>query len=154
MFKNEYLLNPFNLQYSTDEELSNAIDELVAKYRYSDLAVDIAFNISLEADLLVIYGEFIARFQEQVNLLKLETDNRENMAVYQLRKDWLRMCDEKAPAISYFEARAKILVIEDRKKQFEKEKMLTRFKKAYDSLESKQNALKKQLEAIKYYEVM
>ena len=37
-----------------------------------------------------------------------------------------------------------------RLKQIKAESMLTRFKKAYDSLETKQNALKKKLEAMKY----
>ena len=150
MFKNEYLLNPFNLQYSTDEELSNAINERISQYRHSDLAVDVAFNISLEADLLVIYGEFIARLQEEVSIAKLENDNRQDMATYQLRKDWLNTNSDKAPAMSYFEAQAKQLVLEDRKKQYKKDAMLTRFKKSYDSLETKQNALKKKLEAMKY----
>ena len=151
MFREDYLLNPFNLKTSTDEELSIAIDNLVRQYRNSETATDIAFNITLEANLLVIYGEFIARLQEQVSMLKLDVDNQEDKAKYTLRKNWLDMnINDKAPAMSYFEAQARELVIDQRKKQIKAESMLTRFKKCYESLETKQNALKKKLEAMRY----
>lgn len=71
-------------------------------------------------------------------------------AVYRLRKDWLQLSNEKAPAMSYFEAQAREQVADIRKKQIEAESMLTRFKKSYESLETKQNALKKKLDAMKY----
>lgn len=150
MFERTYLFNPFMLQTSTDEELSNEINRLSGLYRYSDMPYDVAFNINLESDLLTIYGEFIARFQKSAELLKIEADNRRDKAIYTLRKDWVDSNDEKPPAMSYFEAQAEDLVHDTRVKQIHAESMLTRFKKAYDSLETKQNALKKKLEAIKY----
>ena len=57
---------------------------------------------------------------------------------------------EKAPAMSYFEAMAKEYVKEDSKKLAELGSRLFRFKKAYESIDSKQNALKKKIEAIRY----
>jgi len=57
---------------------------------------------------------------------------------------------EKAPAMSYFEAMAKEYVKDDSKKLAELGSRLFRFKKAYESIDSKQNALKKKIEAIRY----
>lgn len=150
MFEREYLFNPFLLQTSTDDELSNIINDLAKQYRQSDIAYDVVFNINLESDLLMIYGEFIARLQERADLKKIEANNMRDKAIYQLRTDWLKTSSDKAPAMTYFEAQAEDLVKDIRIEQFKAEAMLTRFKKAYASLETKQNALKKKLEAMKY----
>ena len=150
MYERTYLFNPFLLMTATDEELSKVINDLASQYRYSDLAHDIIFNINLESDLLTIYGEFIARFQKTADLQKLKADNQRDKAVYKLRKDWANTSDEKPPAMAYFEAQAEDLVHDDRLIQFNAESMLTRFKNAYRSLETKQNALKKKLDGLKY----
>ena len=150
MFEREYLFNPFLLQTSSDEELSNVINDLAKQYKFSDLAYDVVFNINLESDLLMIYGEFIARLQERADLKKIEANNMRDKAIYKLRTDWLNSSQDKAPAMSYFEAQAEDLVKDIRVEQLKAESMLTRFKKAYASLETKQNALKKKLEAMKY----
>lgn len=150
MFSREYLFNPFLLKTSDDEELSNLITALAGQYRQSDLIQDVVFNINLEADLLTIYGEFIARLQEDYSLTRLEADNDEAKKIYELRSEWKNLNDEKAPSIDYFKAQASEFVKDKRDKQYKCEAMLTRFKKAYNSLESKQNALKKKLEVFKY----
>lgn len=147
MFERNYLFNPFLLKTSTDEELSKVINELAKQYRQSDVGYDIVFNINLESDLLMIYGEFIARLQEEAELLKIECDNQRDKNVYKLRNDYI---GEKIPAMSYFEAQAEDSVHDTRVRQKRAEAMLTRFKRAYSSLETKQNALKKKLEAMKY----
>ena len=153
MFERNYLFNPFLLMTSSDEELSKQINILANLYRNSDLAYDVVFNINLESDLLMIYGEFIARFQESAEISKLEANNMRDKAVYRLRKEWAETTTDKPPAMSYFEAQAEDLVKDIRIKQIKAEEMLTRFKKAYTSLETKQNALKKKLDAIKYEEI-
>ena len=153
MFERNYLFNPFLLMTSSDEELSKQINVLANLYRNSDLAYDVVFNINLESDLLMIYGEFIARFQESAEISKLEANNMRDKAVYRLRKEWADTSTDKPPAMSYFEAQAEDLVKDIRIKQIKAEEMLTRFKKAYTSLETKQNALKKKLDAIKYEEI-
>ena len=150
MFERTYLFNPFLLMTSDDEELSKVINELAGKYRYSDLPHDVIYNINLEADLLTIYGEFIARFQKTADLSKLQADNQRDKNVYKLRKDWVDTNTEKPPAMSYFEAQAEDMVHDIRIQQFKAEEMLTRFKNAYKSLETKQNALKKKLDGLKY----
>ena len=150
MFEREYLFNPFLLMTSTDEELSEVIDNLAKQYRNSDLGYDIVFNINLESDLLMIYGEFIARLQEEASLLEIEADNTRDKLVYTLRQEWVEKFSDKPPAMSYFEAQAEDEVKTIRIKQLQKEAMLTRFKRAYSSLETKQNALKKKLDTLKY----
>lgn len=52
--------------------------------------------------------------------------------------------------MSYFEAMAKEFVKEDSKRLADLGARLFRFKKAYESIDSKQNALKKKIEAIRY----
>ena len=153
MFERYYLFNPFLLQTSTDEELSKQINALASQYRTSDLPYDVVFDINLESDLLMIYGEFIARLQETASLLKMEADNQRDKNIYKLRKDWAETSKEKPPAMSYFEAQAEDSVHDTRIRQKKAESMLTRFKYAYSSLETKQNALKKKLDAIKYEEM-
>lgn len=150
MFEREYLFNPFLLMTSTDEELSKVINDLARKYKHSDLPQDVVYNINLESDLLMIYGEFISRLQESCSLLKIEADNQRDKNIYKLRKDWAETSSEKVPAMSYFEAQAEDLVKDTRTKQKKAEAMLTRFKYAYSSLETKQNALKKKLETLRY----
>jgi hypothetical protein len=150
VYSREYLFNPFLLQTASDDELSKEINKLAQQYRQTDMVYDIVFNINLESDLLMIYGEFIARLQEEADLLRIQADNQRDKNVYKLRKDWGETSKEKAPAMSYFEAQAEDSVHDVRVRQKRAEAMLTRFKRAYSSLESKQNALKKKLDAIKY----
>ena len=147
-FQEEYLFNPFLLEQVDDDELSKQINVIVSRYRRGETPYDVAFNIQLESDLLTIYGEFIARFQEAYSLTKLEADNHVANATYNLRNEW--KSESKVPAMSYFEAQAEDNAKELRAKQYKLDSQLTRFKKAYSSLESKQNALKKKLEAMKY----
>ena len=52
--------------------------------------------------------------------------------------------------MSYFEAMAKEFVKKDYIELAELNSRLFRFKKAYESIDSKQNALKKKIEAIRY----
>lgn len=149
MFERDHLFNPFKLQTDTDEELAKVINDLANQYKSSTLPQDIVFNINLEADLLMIYGEFIARLTQESSLLKLQNDAKEDKLIYQLRSDYAKTSSDKM-AIKYFEAQAGALMEEERQKQYKKEAMLKRFKQAYTSLETKQNALKKQLEMVKY----
>lgn len=150
MYDRTYLFNPMLLQTAEDEELSREINKLASEYTHSELITDIVHNINLESDLLMIYGEMIARLQERYSLTRLQADNLEAKSIYQLRADWVKTSNDKAPSIEYFKAQANEIVADLREKQYKAEAMLTRFKKAYTSLESKQNALKKKLEVFKY----
>lgn len=151
MFDRSYLLNPFLLQTATVDDLGRQIQLLAEQYIYEDhTPYDVVFNINLESDLLIIYGEIIARFQRDAEVTKHEADILEAKTTYQLRRDWVATSNEKVPAMSYFEAQAEELAKPLRDKQIEAETMLIRFKNQYKSVETKQNALKKKLDSFKY----
>lgn len=154
MFDRSYLLNPFLLQTVSIDEIGKQINIIAGQYIYDDITPnDVVFNISLESDILILYGEIIARYQKDAELTKLEANILEAKTIYKLRKDWANTSTEKAPAMSYFEAQAKEIAKSLRDKQIDAESNLIRFKRAYDSIETKQNALKKKLEAMRYGEV-
>lgn len=138
----------------SDNDLARELNFLAGQYIYEDHTPnEVAFNINLESDMLMIYGEFIARYQKEAELKKLDANILEAKSTYQLRKDWVSTNTEKPPAMSYFEAQGEELSKGLRTDQINAESMLTRFKKAYTSLETKQNALKKKLDAMKYEEI-
>ena len=154
MFDRSYFFNPFLMKTASDDELAREINNLAAQYIYDDQTPnDVVTNINLESDMLMIYGEFIARYQKDAELAKLDANILESKSTYQLRKDWVATSNEKPPAMSYFEAQGEEISKSLRITQINAESMLTRFKKAYTSLETKQNALKKKLEAMRYEEV-
>ena len=154
MFDRSYYFNPFMMQTASDDDLARELNSLAGQYIYDDrMPNEIAFNINLESDMLMIYGEFIARYQKEAELKKLDANIMEATATYHSRKEWIATSNEKPPAMSYFEAQGEELAKGLRTDQINAESMLTRFKKAYTSLETKQNALKKKLDAMKYEEI-
>ena len=154
MFERSYYFNPFMMQTASDDDLARQLNFLAGQYIYEDSTPnEVAFNINLESDMLMIYGEFIARFQKEAEIAKLDANIMEAKSTYHLRKEWVATSNEKPPAMSYFEAQGEELSKSLRTTQINAESMLTRFKKAYTSLETKQNALKKKLEAMKYEEI-
>jgi len=154
VFEKSYLMNPFMLMTSSTEELAREINNLASRYNYQDDTQGvISDNICLESDILMIYGELIARYQKDAEMLKLEADILEKKSTYQLRKDWVATSNEKVPAMSYFEAQGTEIAKSLWERQIDAKSMLDRFKMAYKSMETKQNALKKKLEATRYEEV-
>lgn len=154
VFERSYFFNPFLMETASDSDLARELNSLAGRYIYEDKTPnEVAFNINLESDMLMIYGEFIARYQKEAEMKKLEANILEAKSTYQLRKDWVATSNEKSPALRYFEAQGEELAKGLRTDQINAESMLTRFKKAYTSLETKQNALKKKLEAMRYEEV-
>lgn len=151
MFEKSYLMNPYMLMTSTTDELAREINNLASQYNYNDDTQGIiSDNICLESDILMIYGELIARYQKDAEMLKLEADILEKKSTYQLRKDWVATSSEKAPAMSYFEAQGMEIAKTLWERQIDAKSMLDRFKMAYKSMETKQNALKKKQDAMKY----
>lgn len=147
-----YLYNPFGikdvpnskLQEMYQETYKQLIDNPNSMYEY-------AHNIEVYANMMYICGECIARFTRDI--IELKTKIQIDTAVNQVeeRKNWDTK-NGKAPAINYFEALATRMSKEDISKLADKECFLKRFKNAYDSIETKMNALKKKLESIKYEE--
>lgn len=150
-FEKLYMFNPFTIQNADSEKIadtySNLQKEIVVD---ADTGILISKNIEIYANMNYLIGEMIARLQEQYDTLKTDISIQENKQVYIQRKQWQETQKEKPPAMSYFEAMAKEYVKEDSKKLAELGARLFRFKKAYESIDSKQNALKKKIEAIRY----
>lgn len=154
MFDRTYLLNPFVAKTMTIDELSTELNRLAQMYIHDDVTqADVVFNICLESDLLVIYSVLIQRFKRDTEMTKLEADTLESKSVYQQRDDWVKTSTEKVPAMTYFEGKARELVKPLREKQINADCDWELLKRYYSSMESKQNALKKKLDSMKYDEV-
>lgn len=149
--KKLYLFNPFRISDASEQEIADTYSKL-----YEQIAEDaengfeVSKNINLYADMNYLLGEMISRIKLEVSNMKNEMVIKENKEIYTQRNEWTKSNSGKAPAMCYFEALAKEKVQEDLKKLTELESKLFRFQKAYESIESKQNALKKKLEAIRY----
>lgn len=150
-FERLYMFNPFTIQNADSQEISETYSNLQKEIvENADTGFQLSKNIEIYANMNYLIGEMIARIQQEYDLLKTEISITENKQIYISRKQWQKMNTEKAPAMSYFEAMAKEFVKEDSKKLAELGARLFRFKKAYESIDSKQNALKKRIEAIRY----
>lgn len=150
-FEKLYMFNPFAIQNADSEAIADTYTNLQGQLVLeTNTGFDIAKNIEIYANMNFLLGEMIARLQEEYDISKANLSVLENKQIYVQRKQWQETNKEKAPAMSYFEAMAKDFVKDDYKKIAELGARLFRFKKAYESIESKQNALKKKMEAIKY----
>lgn len=144
-----YLFNPFALKKITDEAISEQINELASRYKTNaDVPYEIAYNIEIYANILYLYGEMIARLGERYAVLEYANDKGEMLETHKQRKNW--NSTEKAPNIDYFKALAYEKYELDRQREFSINADLIRFKKAYESIENKMNALKKKLDATKF----
>lgn len=149
--KKLYLFNPFTIETSTEQEIADTYTELMNRlFEEQDTPGQIAHNIEIYSNLMFLCGEMTARITEQYDLVKTDKDIKEDQAIYTYRNRWVEENEEKPPAIAYFESMAKQTVIKQYEELAYLGAKLTRFKKAYESLEQKMNALKKKLEAIKY----
>lgn len=146
-----YLFNPFTLKKLTDEAISEQIDEFAKIYKTgAETPFEIAHNIEVYANILYFYGEMIARLGERYAVIEYSNDKGEYLETHRQRKNWSSTTNEKAPNIDYFKALAYDKYEIERQKEFGIFADLTRFKKAYESIENKMNALKKKLDAVKY----
>lgn len=150
-FEKLYMFNPFDIQNADNLQIADTYKNLQEQIKENaDTGYEIARNIEIYANMNYLLGEMIARIQQEYDTLKVEISITENKQIYISRKQWQEMNTEKAPAMSYFEAMAKEYVKEDSKRLAELGARLFRFKKAFESIEAKQNALKKKIEAIRY----
>ena len=150
-FEKLYMFNPFTIENADSQSIGITYASLQEKLnKETDTTYQIAQNIEIYANMNYLIGEMVARIQQEYDTLKTDISIAENKQVYMQRKQWQETNKEKAPAMSYFEAMAKEYVKEDSKKLAELGARLFRFKKAYESIDSKQNALKKKIEAIRY----
>lgn len=150
-FEKLYMFNPFTIQNADSQKIADTYSNLQKELiENPDTGFNIAKNIEIYANMNYLIGEMIARLQQEYDLVKTDISIQENKQIYMQRKQWQETQKEKPPAMSYFEAMAKEYVKEDSKELAELGARLFRFKKAYESIDSKQNALKKKIEAIRY----
>lgn len=150
-FEKLYMFNPFTIQNAESQKIADTYSNLQNEItENADTGFELSKNIEIYANMNYLIGEMIARLQKEYDLLKTEISIQENKQIYVQRKQWQETQTEKPPAMSYFEAMAKEFVKEDSKKLAELGAKLFRFKKAYESIDSKQNALKKKIEVIRY----
>lgn len=150
-FERLYMFNPFTIQNADSKKIADTYSKLQNEIvENADTGFLISKNIELYANMNYLIGEMIARLQKEYDLKKTEISIIENKQIYMQRKQWQETQTEKPPAMSYFEAMAKENVKNESKELAELGARLFRFKKAYESIDSKQNALKKKIEAIRY----
>jgi hypothetical protein len=152
MKQKEYLFNPFMIKEVSNSKLQEMYQETYNRLKEEpNTMYDYAHNIEVYANMMYICGECIARFTREI--IELKTKIQIDTAVNQVeeRKHW-DTSNGKAPAISYFEALATRMSKDDISKLADKECFLKRFKNAYESIDTKMNALKKKLESIRYEE--
>ena len=150
-FEKLYMFNPFTIQNADSKAIADTYSKLQGELIIDcDTGFQIAKNIEIYANMNFLLGEMIARLQLEYDTKRAEITITENKQVYMQRKQWQETNKDKAPAMSYFEAMAKEYVKKDYMELAELNSRLFRFKKAYESVDSKQNALKKKMEAIKY----
>lgn len=153
MNEKQYLFNPFRIKEVPNSKLQEMYQETYNKLlEEPNTMYEYATNIEIYSNLMYICGECIARFTREI--IELKTKIQIDTAINQVeaRKQWSVDNLDKPPAISYFEALATWKSKEDINKLADKECFLKRFKNAYDTLETKCNALKKKMESIKYEE--
>ena len=150
-FEKMYMFNPFTIQSADSQKIADTYSKLQSEINENaDTGFLISKNIEIYANMNYLIGEMIARLQREYDLKKTEISITENKQIYMQRKQWKETQNEKPPAMSYFEAMAKEFVKEDSINLANLGARLFRFKKAYESIDSKQNALKKKIEAIRY----
>lgn len=149
-FEKLYMFNPFTIEKADSREIGDTYTNLQNRLSVdTDTPYQLANNIEIYANMNFLLGEMIARIQEQHDELKTEISITENKQIYMQRKQWQETNSEKPPAMSYFEAMAKEFVKKESEELARLGANLFRFKKAYESIESKQNALKKKMDAMK-----
>lgn len=146
-----YMFNPFRIGDATPDEIKETYENLQKEIiDEANTGFELASNIETYANMNYLIGEMISRLKYSYETLKAEVQVTENKQIYIQRKQWMEVNTEKAPAMSYFEAMAKEYVAKDLKQLADYSARLYRFQKAYESIDAKENALKKKLEAIRY----
>lgn len=145
-----FRFNPFNIKNWTDLEVKEQYDILENSLVQGDAPSELAWDIELYANMGYLIGEMIARYYELVAIHKVKTETDISNQIYRERKDWSNTNTDKAPAMSYFENKAQSMYLTELNELARLESNLKRFKYAYESIEHKQNALKKKMESIKF----
>jgi hypothetical protein len=148
-----YLFNPFMVQKADEKDLQELYNSVFKQLiEGPNTMYEYAKNIEVYANLMYICGEIIARLTKDIIEVKTEIEIKKAIKIVEERKSWNTEENGKQPAMSYFEALGTRFCQELIQTLAKKEMSLRRFKNAYNSLDAKMNAIKKQMEAIKYEE--
>lgn len=150
-----FLYNPFDVRHWDETEIEEQVRKLIYKYNAdADTMYEMALNVEIVANITYLFGEMKSRLGKEAALLKLECDTEEGKQIYLSRKNFaLENPDEKAPAIKYFESKAKEMIHDKRKRQLEAEENEERFKYSLETYENIMNAIKKKMESVKFESV-
>ena len=149
-----YLYNPFDVKDWSDAMIEKQVRALIPRYKpEDDTMFGMAKNVETLANIMYLFGEMIARLTKEYGMLKIDVDAKEKKQITIERKKWVyENPNEKAPAMSFFEAEASEFVRDEKEKLMDKYEQLTRFKEASDKYEQIMNAIKKKMDAVKYEE--
>jgi hypothetical protein len=145
-----FRFNPFTIAQQSDGDIIRQYTELEQTLSFGDAPGELAHDIDVYANLGYLIGEMIARYYTEVGMLDAKLKGNLSNAIYRERDQWNKTKTEKIPAISYFEQKAISMYADEAEALIRSESMLKRYKYAYESIESKQNALKKKLDAVKF----
>lgn len=145
-----FRFNPFNIANWTNEQVKEQYDIFAESLIDSDNSIALATNIDLYANMGYLIGEMIARYYQDVSITEAEYKVSLANEITKSRNQWLKEHSDKPPAMSFFENQVMSKQLDELKELTRLETNLKRFKYAYESIDQKQNALKKKLESIKY----
>lgn len=145
-----FRFNPFTIMEWTEAEVIAQYTWLEESLTYGDEPSALADDIDTFANMNYLIGEMTARYYKIVADFEAELKVNTANAVYRERNNWMKINTDKTPAMAYFEAKAQSMYLDEYKQLSDYESRLKRFKIAYDSIDSKQNALKKKMDAIRF----
>lgn len=146
-----FRFNPFQIEQWTPEQVKEQYEVFSQQLQDDDTStIALAENIDIYANMGYLIGEMIARYYQTVANFEASIKSKIAMDIYRERDVWVKSQAEKPPAMSYFEAIVHSKFEKELLELADYEAKLKRFKYAYDSIEAKQNALKKKLESVRY----
>lgn len=145
-----FRFNPFQIKDWDEKQIYDTYMDLEGNLYDMDAPSALAHDIEIYANIGYLVGELIARYTELVSNAEVTLKVKKSDMLYKLRDNWLATKDEKAPAIDYFTSKVNSMYLDEEITLNGLQARLQRFKYAYASIESKQNALKRRLDAIKF----
>ena len=143
-----FRFNPFQLVDWTEEQVIEQYTIMADNVCGNDTPMEIANDIDLYANCEYLLGEMTARYGEMVANDKAILESNIANEIYRERDQWLKEKTDKPPAMEYFKSKALSKYLKEQIMLNQKEASLKRFKIAYESIQDKQNALKKKMESI------
>lgn len=145
-----FRFNPFTVAEWSNDQIKVQYDVFANNLSEGDTLMELSNNIDLYANMGYLIGEMIARYSRDVDDMEAQLKVDIANTISKERIQWLKDNADKPPAMSFFENRALSMNLKAMNELNEKEAFRKRFKYAYDSIQDKQNALKKKLESVRF----